>query len=83
MYIEEFVWGTSLFLMHALLSMSFFVAFFVYSSTASPSQVTNLVNGPVKIDNIAMGSTLCDDIVSEWSKYENLLQFNTSWLISF
>ena len=31
-YIEEFVWGISLFLLHALFSMSFclFVAFFVY-----------------------------------------------------
>ena len=30
-YIEEFVWGTSLFWLYALLLMSFFVAFFVYS----------------------------------------------------
>ena len=30
-YIEEFVWGTSLSWQHTLLSMSVFVAFFIYS----------------------------------------------------
>ena len=29
-YIEEFVWGTSFFWLHALFSMSFFVTFFAY-----------------------------------------------------
>ena len=43
-YKEEFVWETSLFWLYTLLSMSFFVAFFVYF----PSQVTYLLNGPNK-----------------------------------
>ena len=34
----------------------------------------------IKIHNIATGGILCNDIMSERSKYDNLLQFNTSWL---
>ena len=29
-----------------------------------------------------MGGILCDDIMGERSKYENLLKFNTGWLAS-
>ena len=34
-FIEEFVWGKSLFWLHALLPMSFFVNFFAYSFVSS------------------------------------------------
>ena len=71
-YIEEFTWQTSLFWLHALLSILFFVAFFV-SSLPLPKWRTCLMV-PTKIHNIAMGGVLCDDVMSE-----NLLQFNTSW----
>ena len=43
-YTEEFVWGTSLFWLHALLSISFFVALFVYYFF----QLTYLLDGPTK-----------------------------------
>ena len=43
-YREEFVWVTSLLWLHAHLSMSFFITFFVYF----PFQVTYLLNGPNK-----------------------------------
>ena len=70
---EEFVWGTSLFWRHALLSMSFFVALFVYS----PPQVTYLLNGPNK------DTKYCYWWHSVWcQKYEIRLQFNISWLAS-
>ena len=55
-YIEEFVWEISLFWLHALLSMSFFVAFLVYSL---PKWRTCWI-APIKIHNIAMGGILCD-----------------------
>ena len=64
-YIEEFVWGTSLFWLHALFSMSFFVAFFVYY----PSQVTHLLDGFNK-------STHCYGWYSVWCrKYDAIFQF--------
>ena len=37
---------------------------------------------PIKLHNIAMVGVLCDDTMSERSKYDNLLQFNASWLAS-
>ena len=43
-YIAEFVWWTLLFWLHALLSMSFFVAFFVYSL---PFPIDVLVDWPI------------------------------------
>ena len=43
-YIAEFVWWTLLFWLHALLSMSFFVAFFVYSL---PFPIDVLVEWPL------------------------------------
>ena len=45
-YIEESVWVTSLFWLHALLSMSFSVASFV--SSRPPFQVRHLLNSPYK-----------------------------------
>ena len=49
-YIEEFVWGTWLFWLHALLSMSLFVAFFKlsFNSFCSFLHVTYLLNGLYK-----------------------------------
>ena len=41
-YKEEFVWGTSLFWLHAIFSTSFFVAFFIYSLPSS--KVVYLLN---------------------------------------
>ena len=72
-YKEEFVWETSLFWLHTLLTISFFVVFFVYSL----SQVTYFLNDPNKDTKYFYG----------WYRvwygtYENLLQFNTSWLAS-
>ena len=32
--------------------------------------------------NIVMGGILCDDIMRERSKYENLLKLDTRWLAS-
>ena len=79
-YIEESVWGTSLFWMHALLSMSLFVTFFVYCLPFSKWRISWMVH--IKISNIAMGGILCDDIMSERSKIWKFLTFNTSWLAS-
>ena len=60
------MWGLSLFWLSALLSMSFFVALFVYYF----SQVTYLMNGSNK-------DTYCYEWCSVWCwKYENILQFN-------
>ena len=55
-YIEEFVWGTSLFSLHALLSMSLFMLFFVYSLPLSKWRTCWMV--PIKIHNIAMEGIL-------------------------
>ena len=65
-YIEEFVWGTSLYWFYALLSMTLCVAFFVYSFPLSERRTCWMA--PIKRHNIAMGGTLCDDITSERSK---------------
>ena len=78
-YIEQSAWGTSLFWLHAPLSMSFFVAFFVYS-LPYPKWRTCWMT-PM-IHSVVMDVILCDDIMSERLKIENLLQFNTSWLES-
>ena len=46
-YVKKFVWGTSIFWLHILLSMPFFVAFFV---SLPPSLLTtSSVYGPVQI----------------------------------
>ena len=76
-YIEEFVWGTSLFWLHFLLSMSFFIAFFVYSLPI-PKWRTCWI-APIKIYNIALVG-ITPPVNSR--KYDDLLQFNTSWLAS-
>ena len=64
-YIEEFVWGISLFWLHALLSMSFCCFLCLLPPTF---QVTYSRNGPYKDIHIAMGGILCDDIMSKRSK---------------
>ena len=77
-YKEEFVSGTSLFWLHALLSMSFSVAFFVFSLPFPKKPTCWMI--PIKIHNIVMVGILCDDTISEQSKI--WLQSNTSWLTS-
>ena len=51
-YIEEFVWGTLVFRLRALLSMSFFVAFFVYSLPLSKWRTCWMAL--IKVHNISM-----------------------------
>ena len=68
--IEEFVWGTSLFSLHALLSMSLFIAFFVYSLPLSKWRTCW-----IKIHNIAIEGILCDDIMSRLSKIWKSLKY--------
>ena len=65
-YIWEFAWGTSLFWLHAFLSMSLSVAFFVFFLPL-PKEATCWMT-PIKIHNIAMVGILCDDTMSEQSK---------------
>ena len=65
-YIEEFVGGTSLFL---TARPPFYVIFCCFLRLfPPPCEVTYLLNGPCKDNNIAMGGILCDDIMSERSK---------------
>ena len=64
-YIEEFVWGISLFWLHALHSMSFCCFLCLLPL---PSQVTHLRNGCYKDTYIAMSGILCDNIMSKQSK---------------
>ena len=66
-YKEEFLWGTSLFWMHTLPTMSFLIAFLVYSCWMTL----------MKMHNISMGGILCDI-----ENMKNFLQFNNSWLAS-
>ena len=76
----EFLQRTSLFWLHALLSMSFFIAFFVYS-LLFPSYV--LAEWPLCRYIIFRWLVFC--VMITWvngRKYDNLLQFNTSWLAS-
>ena len=68
------------FLTAPLLSMSFFVAFFVYSLPLPKRRTCWMVT--IKIRHIAMGDILRDDIMSERSKTWKFLQFSTSWLAS-
>ena len=65
-YIEEFVWGTSLFWLYALLSMTFLVTFFVYSLPLLKWRTCWIA--PIKMHKIVMGVILCDDIMSGRSK---------------
>ena len=64
--IEKSVWRTSRFRLHALLSVSFFVTFFVYCLSL-PKWRTCWMD-PTKIHNIAMAGILCDETMSERSK---------------
>ena len=76
-------WGTLLFWLHALPSMPPIVAFFIYSLPL-PKWSTCWMT-PIKIHNIAMGMLLLFCVMKSWindRKYENLLQFDTSWLAS-
>ena len=68
--IEEFVWGTSLFSLHAFLSMSLFIAFFVYSLPLSKWRTCW-----IKIHNIAIEGILSDDIMSKLSKIWKSLKY--------
>ena len=67
-YTEEFVWGTSLLWLRALLSMSFFAAFFVYCFHLPEWRTCR--TAPIKMHNIAKAVILCDE------------RLNTSWLAS-
>ena len=62
-YIEEFVWGISLFWLHALLSMSFCCFLRLHSPS---SQAMPLRNDPYKDTNIAMGGILRDERSKIW-----------------
>ena len=79
-YIDEFVWGTSFFRLHSPLSVSFVVTFFIFCLSLLEWRISWM--GHIKMCNIAMGGILCDDIMRERSKYENLLKLDTSWLAS-
>ena len=75
---EEFPWGKSLFWLHAFLSMSFFVAFFVYSLPFPNWRTCWMVQYIILVWVV-----FC--VIISWvngQKCENLLQFNTSWLAS-
>ena len=75
-YLEEFVWGASVFWLTTLYSMSLCVTFFVYSCSLPKWRTWWMV--PIKkIHNIAMGDgILCDDIMSErlkiWKSLKSL-----------
>ena len=72
------MWGTSLFGLLAFLSKSFFVAFFVYSLPLPKWRICWMTPYIISL------WVLCCVMIS-WvngRKYENLLQFNTSWLAS-
>ena len=64
-YMEEFVWGISLFWLHAPFSV-FFCCFLRVLPPSS--QVTPLRNDPYKDRYLTMGGILCDDIISKRSK---------------
>ena len=80
-YIEEFVWVTSLFWMHTLLSISLFIAFFIYSLHISKWHSCSMV--PTKIHNIAMERIQCDYIMNERSKIWKSLKYLAiqHWLV--
>ena len=61
--IEEIMWGALLFWLHSFLSMSFSVAFFVFSIPLPTWCVCWMA--AKKIRNIAMLGILCDDTMSE------------------
>ena len=77
--IEEFVWGTSMFWLHAFLSLQF-VTFFVYSLPLPKWRTCWMA--PIKTHNTLAGGVLCNELWVNGQKYEDLLQFNNSWLIS-
>ena len=74
-YMEEIVRETSLFELHALLSVSLFVAFFVYPLPRSKGRIAEW---PLYKHSLVF----CDMIWVNGQKYENLLQFHFSWLAS-
>ena len=71
--IEEFVWGISLFWLHAFLSMSFCCFLLLLSP---PSQVRHLRNGCYKDTHIAMSGILFVDIMSKRSKtWKSIIEY--------
>ena len=80
-YIEKIVWGTSLFWLHSLLSMSLFVAFFVFSLPLPKWRTCLMV--PIKIHIIFLWVVFCV-MTSRVNgrKYKNLWQVNTSCSVS-
>ena len=62
-YIKEFVRKASLFWLRTLLSISLFVAFFIYSLTLS--KWCTCWMAPIKIHNIAMVGILSNEIMNE------------------
>ena len=58
---------------HALLSMSLFMLFFVYSLPLSEWRTCWMF--PIKIYSVAMEGILCDDIMSERSKIWKSLKY--------
>ena len=76
--IEGFVWGISLFWLHALLSMSFCCFLRLH---LPPSQVTHFRNGSYKDTYIGMSGILCDGIMSKRSKiWKSIIQYYTLFL---
>ena len=79
-YVEEFVWGIFLFWLHALL---FFVFLLLSSSTPSPFPSDVLAEWPLWRYIVLLWVEFC--VMRSWvnsQKYENLPQFNPSWLAS-
>ena len=77
---EEFVCGTSRFWLNTLLSMSIYVDFFIY---LLPPLKWRVAEWPVSIYVVLLWVVFC--VMMSWvngRKYENPLQFNTSWLAS-
>ena len=74
-YIEEFVWGTWLFWLNTLLSMSLFVAFFklFFVLFVAFFKWRTCWIAAIKIHDIAIGVNMCDDIMSKrlkiWKPY--------------
>ena len=79
-YTEEFVSAICYFFDCTPSSLYLFVAFFVYSLPLSKLRACGMVF--INIYSVATGGMLCDDVLLNGRKYENYLQFNTSWLSS-
>ena len=71
--ITRATWETKKEWFHALLSMSLFMLFFVYSLPLSEWRTCWMF--PIKIYSVAMEGILCDDIMSERSKIWKSLKY--------